>query len=188
MSAYVVTPAHIATCAKIIREIIFHFDKNPPSDSDVRMDLAMANVISVTFRYGPEGRRAYASIFSSILGQLDDAGWDTSGVDHPEGVSDINAACFEEGYTVSDYLRDCRSAEPRRYSHAEACEYLSCLNYQSCEPPNWPDSKVRMWILESKSYLASRLAKQVLGDRHVWEVRDADPDLKPVSSLIPAQQ
>ena len=176
MSAFVVNPAHIATCAKIIREIVFRYEDDPPSDTDVRMDLAMANVISVAFRYGPEGRRSYASIFSTIIGKLDDAGWDTSNAQLPEGTSDVNEACFDDGYTVTAYLDDCRSAEPIRYSHAEACEYLSCLSYQSCEPPNWEQSKVRLWILVSKAFLAGRLARTLLGKRRVWEVREPNQE------------
>ena len=171
MSAYVVSAAHIATCAQIIREIVFHYHDDPPSDESIRMDLAMANVISVAYRYGPEGERANQPMFASILGNLSDAGWDTTNAALPAGIRDVNEACFDEGYTVTDYLADCRSAEAVHYSHAEACQYLSCLDYQSCEPPEWKDSKVRMWILESQSYLAGKLARIVLGERHVWEVR-----------------
>ena len=178
MSAFVVTPTHIATCAQIIREIVFHYDDDPPSDQSIRMDLAMANVISVAYRYGPDGARAYASMFATILGNLSDSGWDTTNAALPAGTSDVNEACFDEGYTVTDYLADCRSAEAVHYNHAEACQYLSCLNYQSCEPPEWKDNKVRMWILESQSYLAGKLARIVLGEHHVWEVR------KPESVLV----
>lgn len=171
MSAYVVNPTHIATCARIIREIIFRYHDDPPSDESIRTDLAMANVISVAYRYSPEGERVNQAMFAPILAHLSEAGWDTTNATPPPGISDVNEACFVEGYTVSHYLDDCRAAEPVDYNHAEACEYLACLNYQSCEPPEWKDSKVRMWILESKSVLAGRLAKQVLGARHVWEAR-----------------
>ena len=174
MSAFVVSAAHIATCAKIIREIVFHYQKDAPSDESIRTDLAMANMISVAWRYGPEGQLAYQPMFASILNNLCDAGWDTTNAALPAGTSNVNEACFDEGYTVTDYLADCRSAEAVHYNHAEACEYLACLQYQSCEPPEWNDSKVRMWILESKSILAGRLAKQVLGGRHVWMVREPE--------------
>ena len=174
MSAYVVSPTHIATCARIIREIIFKYDDNPPSDESIRADLAMANVISVAYRYGPQGERVNQAMFAKIINSLADAGWDTINAAPPAGIANVNEACFDDGYTVSHYLDDCRSAKPVHYNHAEACEYLACLNYQSCEPPEWEDSKVRMWILESKSVLAGRLAKQVLGGRRVWEAQQPE--------------
>ena len=174
MSAFVVNPTHIATCARIIREIVFEYKDDPPSDESIRMDLAIANVISVAWRYGPEGQQAYAPIREKIIGQLDAAGYNTNGTQLPQAISDVNEACFDDGYTVTDYLNDCRSAEAIPYNDTEACEYLSCLNYQSCEPPDWKDSKVRLWILESKSFLAGRLAQQILGNRHVWAAREPD--------------
>ena len=174
MSAFVVNPTHIATCARIIREIVFQYEDDPPSDPDIRMELAMANVISVAYRYGPEGRRDNQAMFASILDNLSDAGWDTIDAHLPTGISDVNDACFDDGYTVSDFLSDCRSAEAIPYSNAEACEYLSCLNYQSCESPGWNDIKARMWILESKSVLAGRLSRQILGNRRVWSTREPD--------------
>ena len=174
MSAFVVNPTHIATCAAIIRKIVFEYEDDPPSDESIRMDLAVANVISVAWRYGPAGEHDYAPILASLVGKLDDAGYNTSNLQLPEGTSDINEACFDDGYTATAYLSDCRSAKAIRYSYAEACEYLACLNYQSCEPPDWEDSKVRLWILESKSFLAGRLAKQILGNRHVCEAREPD--------------
>ena len=175
MSAFVVSATHIATCAEIVRKIVFKYDDNPPSDESIRMDLAMANVISVSFRYGPQGEKLYTSMFSDILDSLASSGWDTSQAREPQGAEDVNQACFEEGYTVSNYLEECRAASPVVYSHAEACEYLSCLHYQSCESPEWNGSKVQMWILESKAYLAGKMADQILGDRHVWEARDPEP-------------
>ena len=77
MSAYIVNPTHIATCARIIREIVFQYEDDPPSDTDIRMDLAMANVISVAYRYGPEGQRDNQAMFASTLAKLSDASWDT---------------------------------------------------------------------------------------------------------------
>ena len=183
MSAFVVSATHIATCAQIVREIVFKYDDNPPTDENIRMDLAMANIISVSWRYGPEGEKHNADMFSKILGNLSDAGWDTSQAELPPGSEDVNeACCFADGYTVSHYFQDCRSAKPLIYTHAEACEYLSCLHYQSCEPPDWEDSKVRMWIFESTYYLAGRMAKLILGERRVWEARDPEPVL--VTHLI----
>ena len=177
MSAFVVNPTHIATCAAIIREIVFQYEDDPPSDTDIRMDLAMANVISVAYRYGPEGRRDNQAMFASTLAKLSNAGWDTIDAALPAGISDVNEACFDDGYTFSDFLSDCRSAKAIPYSNAEACEYLSCLNYQSCESPGWKDSKARMWILESKSVLAGRLARQILGNRRVWSTREPDQQI-----------
>ena len=88
----------------------------------------------------------------------------------------MNKACFEEGYTVSNYLDDCRSAAPLVYSHAEACEYLSCLHYQSCEPPEWNASKVRDVDFESS---LPRRQNANPWRRHVWEARDPEPAAVP---------
>ena len=137
MSAFVVSTAHIATCAAILRETVFEYENNPPSDTDIRMDLAMSNVISVTWRYGPAGQQAYAPILASIVGKLDESGYNTNGAELPEAASGVNEACFDDGYTVTDYFEDCRKAKAIHYSLAEAFMYLSCFTYQSCEPPGW---------------------------------------------------
>ncbi len=175
MSAFVVTAEHIATCAQIIMENVYEFAREKPDDESIRMDLAMANVISVAWRYGPEGQRAYAPILSAIIGNLDDAGWDTSGTQLPESTSDVNNACFDDEYTVTQYLDDCRSATPIVYTPSEAWMYLSCLEYQSCEPPEWEGCKMQSWICQAQNGLAYRLVKSVLGSRHVWEVREPEP-------------
>ena len=172
MSAFVVSTSHIATCAQIVREIVFHYDDAPPSDESIRMDLAMANIISVTWRYGPEGREAYAKSMAGILEQLSDAGWETIETSIAESTSDANVACFEDGYTVSNYLADCRAANASTYNNAEAFQYLSCLEYQSCEPPGWEKNKVRDWIISCQVVLGARLAREILSRRHVWELSE----------------
>ena len=174
MSAFIVSTTHIATCAAILRETVFEYENNPPSDTDIRMDLAMSNVISVTWRYGPAGQKAYAPILASIVGKLDESGYDTNGTELPEATSGVNDACFDDGYTVTDYLADCHKAKAIHYSLAEAFMYLSCFTYQSCEPPGWKGSKVQNWMQQAQCSLGYRLARNALGDRRPWEVREPD--------------
>ena len=111
MSAFVVSAAHIATCAAILRKTVFEHENAPPSDTDIRMDLAMSNVISVTWRYGPAGEHDYAPILASIAGKLDESGYNTNGAEFPEAASGVNEACFDDGFTVTDYFEDCRRAK-----------------------------------------------------------------------------
>ena len=138
------------------------------------MDLAMSNVISVTWRYGPAGQQAYAPILASIAGKLNDAGCDAGNTPLPQATSDVNDACFDDGYTVTDYFEDCRKAQAIRYNAAEAFMYLSCFTYQSCEPPGWKGSKVQVWMQQAQCSLGYRLARNALGDRRPWEVREPD--------------
>ena len=174
MSAFVVSAAHIATCAAILRETVFEHENAPPSDTDIRMDLAMSNVISVTWRYGPADQQAYAPILASIAGKLDESGYNTNGAELPEATSGVNEACFDDGFTVTDYFEDCRRAKAISYSLAEAFMYLSCFAYQSCEPPGWKGSKVQVWMQQAQCSLGYRLARNALGDRRPWEVREPD--------------
>ena len=173
MSAHVVTETHIATCAKIIGETTFKYDDSPPEDAEIRASLALSNVFSVAWRYGPEGHKAYAGILGAIAGALIEKGWDDSQILTAEdGITDIDKACFGDGYTWQKFLSDCQAAQPIKYSDAEAYMYLSCLSYQSCEPPEWKDSKARGWINEAKDALASLMAEQALAGRLVWAIEE----------------
>ena len=138
------------------------------------MDLAMSNVISVTWRYGPAGEHDYAPILASIAGKLDESGYNTNGAELPEAASGVNEACFDDGFTVTDYFEDCRRAKAIPYTLAEAFMYLSCFAYQSCEPPGWKGSKVQVWMQQAQCSLGYRLARNALGDRRAWEVREPD--------------
>ena len=176
MSAYVVSSTHIATCAKIIKETVFKYDQNPPSNEEIRDNLALANVASVAWRYGEEGQKAYAPLLGMIVGQLKEKGYsDEQIIQAPSGTNDIDKACFVDGYTWIQYLSDCQAAQPIKYNDAEAYMYLSCLDYQSCEPPEWKESKARGWIEEAKDSLAHSMAEKVLDGQHVWEVPEEKP-------------
>ena len=171
MSAFIINPTHIATCAAIVREFVLDYENEPPNDVDIRMDLAIANVISVAWRYRPLGAAAYAPILTSLVGKPDDPRFDANGSQAQLGISDINETCFDDGYTVSRYFEDCKAAQAIPYSEAEACMYLSCFDYQSCETPGWKGSKVHGWTQQAKCVLAYRLASHALGAHRVWEAR-----------------
>ena len=176
MSAYVVSSTHIATCAKVIKETVFKYDRNPPSEAIIRSDIALSNVASVAWRYGPEGQEAYAPILGFIAESLTEKGWDPAQVVTSEnGISDIDKACFCDGYTWQQYLSDCQAAQPIKYNDAEAYMYLSCLGYQSCEPPEWEGSKVHGWLEQAEGCLAHSMAEKVLDGQHVWEVTEEEP-------------
>ena len=115
MSAFVVTPEHIATCAAIMRKPVFGY-WNPPTDAAVRTELAIANVASVAWRYGPDGQEAYAPMLAAIVGTL------TPEVEviPPKATDDVDKACFHEGYTWMQFVEDCQAAEPIKYTPAEA--------------------------------------------------------------------
>ena len=171
MSAFVVTAEHIATCAEIIKKTTFKYHSNPPTDAEIRTELALANVASVAWRYGEEGQAAYAPLLGFITEGLTQAGWGTeSQVVPPKTTDDVDKACFCDGYTWMQFLEDCRTAAPVSYTAAEGYQYLSCFSYQSCEPPEWKASKVNEWVLEAQDSLAHQLVERELGERHVWVV------------------
>ena len=174
MSAFVVSPQHIATCAAIVFEYVLDYEKEPPNIADVRMELAVVNVLSVTWRYGPHGAVGFDPILRSAAGILDDTRFDPNSSHARQGISSVNEICFDNDCTVSEYFDDCRAAEVVPYSTAEASMYLSCLNYQSCETPGWKADKVYGWIQQANGSLAYRLASAALGNRRVWEVRESD--------------
>ena len=174
MSAFVVNPQHIATCAKIIKDtapefVYVVYGDNPLTDAAIRTELALANVASVAWRYGADGQVVYAPILASITEQLTQ-GEKAIQVSTPKAIDDVDKACFREGYTWMQFVEDCQAAEPVSYTAAEGYQYLSCFSYQSCEPPEWKESKVYKWMLEAKAALADQLMRREIGDRHVWEV------------------
>ena len=172
MSAFVVSSSHVATCAKIISETTFAYHSNKPSDAEIRTELAVANVASVAWRYGSEGQSAYTPMLAAVTNALTQGGAAIQ-VMPPKAIDDVDKACFRTGYTWMQFVKDCQAAEPVSYTAAEGWQYLSCLNYQSCEPPEWKESKVYRWMLEAKAALADELVRREIGDRHVWAVEPA---------------
>ena len=172
MSAFVVTPAHVATCAKIISDTTAAYHGKQLSDAAIRTELAIANVASVAWRYGSEGQSAYAPMLAAVTNALTQGGAAIQDMP-PKAIDDVDKACFRTGYTWMQFVKDCQAAEPVSYTAAEGHQYLGCLAYQSCEPPEWDASKVREWIREAKASLADELVRREIGDRHVWVV---EPD------------
>lgn len=169
MSAWVLTPKHIATCAKAIDEIL---DIRGKERADIAETLARENLASVAFRYGPEGEELYSKLFGHITERLEklEEGHVVEFVTSSD--SDFNLGDMIPGdLSVPEYIVACRNAEPLQdASEAEQHQYLSCLNYQSCEHPQWQESDARAWIVEAQSELAYACVQQILGDRHVWTI------------------
>ena len=67
------------------------------------------------------------------------------------------------------YVDRCRVAAPLPCSAAEGYAYLSCLNYQSCEHPEWENSDAWRWIQESLKVLVVQMRDELLDGRDVWE-------------------
>lgn len=176
MSARVLSPKHIATCAHIVRHTAYKYAPNPPSVIDIRMELAKENIASVAWRYGPEGQLAYAPIVGFINDSLLAKGWDQEQIAAPglQMETEINRACFGDGdYTVPQYMMDCRSASPvTDYEDAEAYMYLRAYRYHACEHPEWKDTNAFGMVDHALNSLAYRIADTVLGGRRVADIED----------------
>ena len=148
MSAYICKPVHIATCAAIIMESV-KFDDPKPSAASIAVELARENIISVSYRYGPEGRAAYAPILKAITSTLADAGWKPSQtIESNNNAGKDNQAIHEmlaEEETPASYIAQCRWAKPIEYTKTEAIMYLTCLRYQSNEHNKWKESDAYKW-------------------------------------------
>ena len=179
MSAFIVHPRHIATCAVIIHEIIFEELDEHFRISNIRMHLALSNVISVAWRYAGEDSHAFLTDLHASLDRLAEIDFNTTSKHFPAITTDVNEACFDIGYSTLDYLTECREAEPQTANYAEYCQYLSCLDYQSSITPFWSENKASRWILECKAFMADRMASDALGKNHIWEVRDPRPTPMP---------
>lgn len=172
MSAFICNPVHIATCAEILHERTFSKREGEwqdmmgrthaaPHRADLRAKLGAANVASVAWRYSDDGRAAYEDLFQAIAGDVPLA------PGAQDGIADMLPAS-----SVPDYIAACRWAQPVFASVAEAFQYLSCLEYQCCEPPDWKASEVKGWIDAASHSCAYDLARHALNGRHVWEVRE----------------
>ena len=175
MSAFVVSPMHIATCASILRQHVIQLDdESIICEKNLRLHLALSNVISVAYRYAPEQAHPGLAKLTAWLDQFEQPVFDPSLIILPTSTSDANEVCFDDGYTTSDYLIECLDAQPQVATLAENYQFLACLNYQSCEAPDWSKNKARLWILESQSGIAHEIVSNILGNRHVWEVREKE--------------
>jgi len=160
MSAYLCDPLHIATCADIIYSKVyrFHSGYRKMERPDIAQGLARENWRSVSFRYSPMGKEAYAALLGQIERQLRDAG-------HREVLrgadlnNDLPGPAHVESY--SDYLLKSRMAKPltwEKHPAGDWLKWLACLDYQSCEHDEWEKSDARMWLLEAESAIADELA------------------------------
>ena len=188
MSAWICTATHIATCAKIIHEKVLDPKTDPRTEMDIRMLLAKENVASVAWRYGREHVELYVPMINKILEKM---GTDEKDVQIARNakpvVKSINKACFgDSGHTVEKYFEECRTAEPVEYTDAEAHMHIGCLNFQSCEPPEWEASEAHRLLLAAKKELPSEdEAERELDGRHVWGIPDPEPEIVPEPKAAP---
>ena len=163
MSAFICSPAHIATCAKILCETVIDVEGEEESrtEEDIRRALAQANVASVAWRYGPEGKAAYAPMINAVAKAFGAV------VDLEPSETNVDRICFgDSSRTIAGYAVECCDAEAIDYTEAEGFKYLSCLEYQSCEHPEWEQSEVREWVRLAKDELANDVVEEVLGEAH----------------------
>ena len=171
MSAFLVTARHIATLAAYI-----HSEVRPAGKTraEIATALALENVASVTFRYGPEGAAAYAPIFAGIEGALSASGWQVPDRPAPEETPEAAASEFlPEGVTLGQFLHQCREmAYVPAATDAEMHGYLSCYRYQACEHEGWQTSDACQWTRQALDNAALAMARKLLKGRHVWSVPD----------------
>ena len=170
MSAYVCHEFHIATCAQIIKDSGIA-EVEDIARPDIAVLLARQNMLSVAWRYGPEGHAAYGQMIRTVLGELVGSDWEVDGdaiAVAQATVGDVLAGQLTG--TPAEFLAACRWASPRRYEAEEAHAYLRCLRYQSCENPDWSTCMVARWIEQAISEQARRMEEKLLRGRHVWQV------------------
>lgn len=171
MSAFICNPRHIATCAEFIVDRQRHSNLKRP---DVAVELARENVASVAFRYGPTGQAIYAELIGATVGEAAatvEAITSKATRGFSPGAEATVADMLPEGQTTAEYIAACRFAEPVDCMSTEAFMHLQCLDYQSCEHPEWQGSQAQEWIRRACMSLAYDIVRASLRDRHVWEVK-----------------
>ena len=188
MSAFVVSATHIATCAQIVTGDRLQVRRQPtqrrehphgPSHGERHQRcLALRS-----------GRReasnaGYVLQLSSPASAMP-AGTPATPSCHRRSAIDVNeACCFDDGYTVSDYLDDCRSAapshlQPRRGLRVPLLPQLPVVRTARLGRQQGADVDSRIQLPISPAGWRSRS----LANRRVWEARDPEPD-PPFSRLI----
>ena len=170
MSAYICHEWHIATCAVIVKDSEIG-ELADVSRQDIAVELARANMLSVAWRYGPEGQVAYADMTRKLLGELAASQWEVDGdaIALAQAGSEGVLAAHLDG-SPAEYLAACRWASTSSCEPEEAHAYLRCLRYQSCEPPDWKESEACRWIEAALQCQAQRMEAKLLCGRHVWQV------------------
>ncbi len=164
MSAFICNETHIATCAEIVRTL-GPAEVREMERGDIAAVLALENMKSVAFRYGPEGQEIYDRMMAPMIGQ----GFTVlrGGPAEEDPLSEM----LPGGQTGREYAASCRLARPIvEYSPAEAHAWLSCLEYQSCEHPGWEGCEARAWIHAVQHGLALRIRDGLLGGREVRDI------------------
>lgn len=170
MSAFICTPLHIATCAAIVKAAEIR-DLEETSREDIAEEFARENMRSVAFRYGDEGREFYKKLMAPIIEHFEamDGVQVVAG-----GPADGESLADMMDQSPTEFIAECRAAPVAAHAKAEAFMYLACLEYQSCEHPEWRKSKARRWIELAQLGLGYDLAKNAL-QGHVWTVPEDAP-------------
>ena len=150
MSAFICNETHIATCARIIADSVPAAANMDPAD--IAQALALENLKSVAFRYGPEARDLYEREMGMAAGD-------------PGPEEDPLADMIPGEQTGRAYMEACRIAAPISCSTAEAHAYLGCLDYQSCEHPQWPESAAWGWIGTARDTVALEMRDELLAGK-----------------------
>ena len=161
MSAFICNETHIATCAAIMKEAGLDALRTV-SRADLAEAMARENLMSVAWRYGPEGCKAYSDLMQEHIGQLQDQGWTImeGGASEEDPLADM----LGEGADGRSYMQACRTAAPADYEAEEAYQYLSCWRYQSCEHPEWDTSPLNGQSGYARWLMAERMKDKLLFD------------------------
>lgn len=167
MSAFIVDKAHIdALVAAGLKsqygcELTWRYADewrklNHTNATEVGAMLMAENVRSVEYRYSPPGREA-------IYGE----GWETPDQDLPGKLVVTEIA---PGVTISapEYLAPYTYTQPKRdHSPVEILKAIGCLDYQSCETPDWTETEAYAFLQSLKD----NQIEQLPGMREAaWEI------------------
>ena len=163
MSCFLVSPKTISAVAELLKNNVYAASELPLAD--IRVILAEANVDSVLYRYGPQGRADYAAICP--FGE--DAYWE--GMAGVAPIKPDEMPGLLEGQTAKEWSAQCRFGqahefigEPDNWNQkklAKALFVISNFDYQACEPSKYRESKAGMWTLLATDNLSYFLAKTV---------------------------
>ena len=167
MSAFICTHDHIATCAAAIKQHASDVDNI--EESGIRLMLAKENMDSVAYRYGPVGAKVYARMFTEQLCGSEALQRAEEEISQRDAEAELREM-LPGGMSSVEFLSLCESAEPQPQTNEELVKRLGCLEYQSCEHPEWKTSESRRWIHETLAALARELADKALNGRHVWDM------------------
>ena len=168
MSAFVVNPTHIATCAAGLSGRSFSSTKTiPPAITEHSHGPGHGerHQRRLPLRSGRPARQPCDFRLDPQPSSPMPAGTPLTRLS-PPGISRRERSLLRRRlHGLGLTSDDCRSAEAIPYKQRRGLRVPRLPQLPVVrDRPSWQDNKARMWILESKSVLAGRLARQILGE------------------------